>query len=300
MALAPGTIVEGSSDPRTVEQNAALRRMQTSNGDVGTQYAGCIVLPDGTVTRDPGVIVVPDARKKEVSDVLNAAGKLNADGKTKSGGYLIFLNTAGNPVQYYGVSAVNVQTNADQAFNSTLTPAQQSAGISHRAAITLAMSGVQTDGTPVNDSYLALMEKWADQEGITFYRPTAAAIAAVNRPAPAAVVVTSGQGIAATPVPSVITYAHPQQTVQVESPTFTQGAIISEEFTPPAALTKPYVKMVNTTAQPTLTAADSTTAPTTDPALDASVAAAKNRTLYIVGGIILVLAALSLAGGKKS
>lgn len=300
MGLAPGTIIEGSSDPRTVEQNAAIARMQTqATGEIGSQYAGSLILPDGTITRDMRYLNKPPARVTEIDAVLAAAGKLNADGKTRSGGYVLILNTDGVPMQYMGVSASSVQSVADQVIGGAVSPTQAAQGITHRTAIEMAMKGVQTDGTPVDASYLDLMQRWATAEGIPFTRPGAATIAATAQPATIPVVLGSGQGIAAVPVGGPITYAGPQVYIAIpETPVFTSGAIITEDFTPAPLRVPTNPPQKEMTAMPTLLAAETATAPISSPKQDASVTAAKTKMLYTVGGIALALAAIYFATKK--
>jgi hypothetical protein len=282
-----------------MEQNAAIRRMQTSaTGEIGSQYAGALILPDGTVTRDTRYLNKPPTRVTEIDAVLNAAGKRNGDGSV-SGGYVLILNTDGVPVQYMGVSAVSAQTQADAAYNSLVTPAAQSAGISHKTAIELAARGVQTDGTPVDESYLQLIERWAAQERIPFVRPSQAVVDATNRPAPAAVVLGSGQGISAVQVAAPINYATPQPTTPMQTPTFTQGAILSEDFTP-APLRVATTPPVQEDILPvTWRSATPGTAPAQSPEQDASVVAADNRMKYAaMAAVAAVLLALALGKGK--
>lgn len=297
MPLAPGTIVEGSSDPRTVEQNAAIRGMQTqSTGEVGSQYSGSLILPDGTVTRDLQYVNPNVRTSPNFQAALNAAGKTNADGSI-SGGYLFILNTEGYVVQFYGVSAGAAQTVAERAMAVAVSPAMQSSGITHRAAIELAISGVQTDGTPVTDSYLTLIERWAREEGIPFTRPSVAQVAAINTPVPASVVVASGQGVSAvSPVPFV--QYETFKPSPVKAPTFTQGATIPEDFAPAVLRvpTNPPEQVVR--APVTMTAAETPTAPATSVTQDASVAAAAVQTKYIIGGVIAALVVVYLATRK--
>jgi hypothetical protein len=98
--IAPGTPVAGSSDPRTVEQNAALAKIVMQNSSmVKPQYRGALLLPDGTVTYDLSFLKVSPARRAEIDAVL-AAG---TDPSKPSGGYVLALNADGVPVQYLGV-----------------------------------------------------------------------------------------------------------------------------------------------------------------------------------------------------
>lgn len=307
MTLAPGTRAADGMSARTLEQSATLQGMITANGQVGSQYSGSIILPDGTVTRDVTIINKPPARVAEIDRNLSAAGKPSTVFDEKgvahvvtSGGYLFFLNTDAIPVEYYPVSSTEVQTVAEKALTA-LAPSEQSASVTHRIAVELAMKGLQTDGTPVDASYLDLMAKWAAAEGIPFTRPSAAVSAALATPAPAVVtakVLGSGQGIAAVSVMQVLpNYTTPTPPPAMDTPVFTQGAIIPEDFTP-AQLRSPTYVPQQETAIPAMLAADTTTAPATSPEQDATVAAAATRTKYIVGGVVLAVLAVVIASGK--
>lgn len=181
--FAPGTPVAGSSDPRTVEQNRTIQGMQTEDGSIGSQYAGLILAPDGSTSRDPSWLADPAAQ----APYLNAHKHLNAAGVRDSGGYVLAINEQGNVISYVGVSMSNVQTNA-QAQMASVAPSA-AGGYSHADAIRLAMNGVQTDGTPVTASYLDLMAKWAAADGIPFTRPNIQGVTTVAA-APAAAPVT--------------------------------------------------------------------------------------------------------------
>ncbi|MFI5347848.1 MAG: hypothetical protein ACHQ51_15865 [Elusimicrobiota bacterium] len=99
-AASPGTPVPGSSDPRTMEQNAALAgRTMKNSSEVQPQYRGALMWPDGTITYDASVLKIPPARKDEIAAIL-AAG---TDPSKPSGGYMLILNADGVPVQYLGV-----------------------------------------------------------------------------------------------------------------------------------------------------------------------------------------------------
>jgi hypothetical protein len=165
----------GTSDPRTREQNAVLQRWQNPDGSIGAQYVNTFIAPDGSTSRDQSWLTIPPARATEIANELAAPGKLNADGKTVSGGYAFALNEDGIPISVMGVAATQVQTVAQSA--KTMAFPEAATGISHKTAIAMAERGVQTDGTPVTESYLDLMARWAAAEGIPFARPAAAVVA---------------------------------------------------------------------------------------------------------------------------
>lgn len=98
--LPAGTPVEGSSDPRTREQNAWLM----ANAVEGTsmprpEFRGGLLTPRGQFTRDYSLIGVPEARRTEINAVIQAGSDINKP----SGGYVLALNADGVPVSYVGV-----------------------------------------------------------------------------------------------------------------------------------------------------------------------------------------------------
>ncbi len=98
--FAAGTAVAGSSDPRTVEQNATLKTITMPNSSsVRPEYRGALLLPNGTISRDTSLLKIPPARASEIAAIL-AAG---TDISKPSGGYLLILNRDGIPIQYMGV-----------------------------------------------------------------------------------------------------------------------------------------------------------------------------------------------------
>ncbi len=102
MALNPGTVNGTSSDPRTVEQNATLTSLiHNADGTISSQYAGSLLYPDGTLTRDYSVLVKPPLRVAEINAVL-AAG---SDPAKPSGGYILALNVDGVPISYLGLGS---------------------------------------------------------------------------------------------------------------------------------------------------------------------------------------------------
>jgi hypothetical protein len=99
MALAPGTIngVISTTNDQTDQQRKALTDLNNaSTGFIPSSYAGTILLPDGTLSKDYSVLSKPTDRIAEINAVL-AAG---SDPAKPSGGYIIQVNDAGIPVQY--------------------------------------------------------------------------------------------------------------------------------------------------------------------------------------------------------
>ncbi len=98
--FAAGTAVAGSSDPRTVEQNATLRTITMPNSSlVRPEYRGKLLLPDGTISSNLSLLNIPPARSVEIIAILAAGTDINKP----SGGYLLILNRDGIPIQYMGV-----------------------------------------------------------------------------------------------------------------------------------------------------------------------------------------------------
>lgn len=93
-------------------------------GQIGSQYAGGIILGDGTFTNDQSVRI-PEAsatREAWVQSVLSAAGKpTNYPDMPFSGGYVIVLGSDGRTVPGVGpftVSATNAQTVQEKIDNT--------------------------------------------------------------------------------------------------------------------------------------------------------------------------------------
>jgi hypothetical protein len=98
--LEPGTEVPGSSDPKTKEQFAALNGMAVPGSSfVRPEFRGALLLPNGTISRDYSLLVVPAGREAEINAVLQAGTDLSKP----SGGYVLALNAHGFVVSYVGV-----------------------------------------------------------------------------------------------------------------------------------------------------------------------------------------------------
>jgi len=91
--LTPGTKVVGSSDPRTVEQNQAIAKIQTPDSSaIDKKYGGFLMTPTGQLTTDLSILNISDARKEEVAKMLATKG------------VVMMLNAEGQIVQYYGTA----------------------------------------------------------------------------------------------------------------------------------------------------------------------------------------------------
>ena len=129
--LRPGTPVEGSSDPKTVEQIKTLQSIQNINRDssIGGQYAGMVLWPDGTLTADRSEVKYnADWQPAYYKAVFEARGKptgLDAP-NDRNGGYIVSLGVDGVPNQTIGCSAEFEQTNAER-IQATVSPAQAAA-----------------------------------------------------------------------------------------------------------------------------------------------------------------------------
>ncbi len=90
--LPAGTRVPGSSDPKTQEQVDTLMRIAAPDTSAPlAQYAGYVIYPDGTLTRDWSKVSIPPARVAEI-DAHRAQ-------------FVFALNTDGIPIQYVAVDA---------------------------------------------------------------------------------------------------------------------------------------------------------------------------------------------------
>ena len=181
-----------SSDPKTVEQFATLQSLQTASGEIGSQYGGSLLLPNGTLTMDLSNLTIPPARQTEIQNALNAKGKPtmipNPDGTTSqaiSGGYILALNTDGVPISFIACSGTQVQTVAEKALAVIVKNA--AAGYTAPEVIAAAQQGVQVDGTPIDAPYVAYVQKLATVNAIPFTPPSSAQVrAAQTQAAPAA------------------------------------------------------------------------------------------------------------------
>ena len=97
--FASGTPVVGSTDPRTVQQNAFISANTVgSTSLLRPELRAKALTPTGQVV-DASQITIPSGRETEIQNVL-AAG---TDITKPSGGYMLMLNTDGIPIQYVGV-----------------------------------------------------------------------------------------------------------------------------------------------------------------------------------------------------
>ncbi|HEX7828670.1 MAG TPA: hypothetical protein VF787_03405 [Thermoanaerobaculia bacterium] len=108
--LKQGTSVEGSSDPRTVEQNAWLngdpdkgipKHTCVSSSEVRSEYRGGVLTAAGLFTFDH-TIINRDGNTPEADAEIDAAIAAGGDPSKLSGGVVILLNNEGRRDQYAG------------------------------------------------------------------------------------------------------------------------------------------------------------------------------------------------------
>jgi hypothetical protein len=264
--LAQGTPIEGSSDPKTREQNNTLQLLANSDGQTGSQYAGSLLFPDGTLSRDTSVLNIPPARATEIASVLAAAGKLNSDGVTRSGGYILILGMDGTPIQYVGCAAGQEQTKAErlqaEAYAASSATGSVADGMRHgmsrSAAAALAAAGAAIGSES----------------------------SASAKPVPVEQVIGNGSGVS-----KVVPFGPPAAQFG--------NAVIAEDFTLRPDTVRDNVAVKSTSIQPTMISASVDTAATLRTNEMAAAKKEKDAKAFKYGAAALIALAVLFAARSK-